>query len=309
MLRPLPIRLFDLENTIVWLVVCCASNISIVVTLIRTSSELRALVDNWVDEQSHWLLSEMSKFIEHNNLMSEDGFLLMTLYRQHQSIHRFMEMNHQRMQFGPDTDVGAIVRALHIWESAFRTLSLTTLVTESTECIVNALYGNKLTTLMVHYDSDDNDDPQHNITRVVDAAISGNTTLTNIDISSNNIPDTSITTLCGLLSNNKTLRCINLSDNIIGDDGLKQLITTTKAISTLTELTVSSNNIGDASASYLTLDYDCWKHIRLDLRYNDISSNGLKTLCKTLCKDGCTIDKAFEMISPQTDCKLVRYIA
>ncbi|CAG8441977.1 4105_t:CDS:2, partial [Cetraspora pellucida] len=118
-------------------------------------------------------------------------------------------------------------------------------------------------------------------TKNLEKALKKNATLTNLNVSSNNI---SSKTLVDALRQNHTLRNLNLSKNNIGPEAGEILIEILKTNHTLTSINLEStrieSNIIKALARELKDDNICL--IDLNLSYNDINFEVIKVLVEAL---------------------------
>ena len=86
---------------------------------------------------------------------------------------------------------------------------------------------------------------------VIAAVLEANTTMTNLDLSLNNVGPAGAESLATALKTNTTLTNLDLSHNKVGPAGAESLATELKTNKTLTNLDLSQNNLGPAGAESL----------------------------------------------------------
>ena len=106
---------------------------------------------------------------------------------------------------------------------------------------------------------------------VLSDALKSNTTLTELNLSSNFIGDAGAASVADALKSNTTLTKLNLSSNGIGAAGAASVADALKSNSTLTKLNLSENDIGDAGAASVA---DALK-FNTTLTKLNLSSNGI----------------------------------
>ena len=118
---------------------------------------------------------------------------------------------------------------------------------------------------------------------VIAAVVEANTTLTNLNLSINNLGPTSAESLAPALKTNTTLIKLNLSINNLGPAGAESLATVLKTNKTLTKLNLSINNLGPGGAKSLATTLTTNTTLTdLDLGANNLGPAGAKSLAKAL---------------------------
>ena len=114
-------------------------------------------------------------------------------------------------------------------------------------------------------------------------ALKTNTNLTKLNLRSNNIGPAGGESLATELKTNTTLKNLNLSFNSIGPAGAESLTAALRANTTLTNLNLSDNDIGPAGAESLaTVLKTNTTLTNLDLRGNNIGPAGAESLATVL---------------------------
>ncbi|CAH3184204.1 unnamed protein product, partial [Porites lobata] len=114
-------------------------------------------------------------------------------------------------------------------------------------------------------------------------ALKTNTNLTKLNLRSNNIGPAGGESLATGLKTNTTLKNLNLSFNSIGPAGAESLAAALRANTTLTNLNLSDNDIGPAGAESLaTVLKTNTTLTNLDLRGNNIGPAGAESLATVL---------------------------
>ena len=110
-----------------------------------------------------------------------------------------------------------------------------------------------------------------------------NTTVTELNLSGNDIGDADAG-LADLLKSNNTLTKLNFSHNAIGEAGASQLVAGLKqGNTTLTDLDLANNNIGDGGATCLADALKSNKTLtNLSLSHNNIGDKGATSLANVL---------------------------
>ena len=112
-------------------------------------------------------------------------------------------------------------------------------------------------------------------------AIEINSTLTELDLSRNEIDDSGAAALAKAMEMNSTLTKLYLSDNKIGDSGAAELAQAMKINSTLTKLDLSLNEIGDLGAAELAKAMEMNSTLtNLYLSDNEIGDSGAAALAQ-----------------------------
>ena len=118
---------------------------------------------------------------------------------------------------------------------------------------------------------------------VLAAVLKTNTTLTNLDLSHNNLGPAGAQSFATALKANTTLTNLFLSDNNIGPAGAESLATALKTNTTLTDLSLFLNNIGPAGAESLATALKTNTTLTsLDLFCNNIGPAGAESLATAL---------------------------
>ncbi|KAL0208034.1 hypothetical protein P9112_010621 [Eukaryota sp. TZLM1-RC] len=114
-------------------------------------------------------------------------------------------------------------------------------------------------------------------------ALESNSTLTQLNLSDNNIADEGASSLARALESNYTLTQMNLSDNNIADEGASSLARALESNYTLTQLNLSDNNIADEGASSLARALESnYTLTQLNLSDNNIADEGASSLARAL---------------------------
>ena len=115
-----------------------------------------------------------------------------------------------------------------------------------------------------------------------------NSTLTELNLSSNKITDEEVVRLAEAIKVNTTLQSLDISHNTISDDGMSSISDCLKINNTLCKLNLSSNKISDKGAERLTEAIQINTTLQsLDISHNTISDDGLSSISdcnSTLCK-------------------------
>ena len=122
-----------------------------------------------------------------------------------------------------------------------------------------------------------------------------NNTLTEINLSNNNITDKGIEKLAKAIKINMILQNLDISCNKISSDGILTLSNCLKISKTLCKLNISDNNVNDHGAKYLSEVIQVSRALQeLNVSKNLISKEGVMMIAeactkyKTLCKLVCT---------------------
>ena len=121
--------------------------------------------------------------------------------------------------------------------------------------------------------------------------LSGNTTLTNLNLSNFVISDSGAESLSKSLSDNSAISNLNLSLNGIGHDGAKFLSLGLRANTHLTILNLRGNNIGDPGAASLAEAISGNRTLtNLNLGFNEIFDSGATSLSEALLDNSALTD-------------------
>ncbi|KAL0208434.1 hypothetical protein P9112_011021 [Eukaryota sp. TZLM1-RC] len=114
-------------------------------------------------------------------------------------------------------------------------------------------------------------------------ALERNSTLTTLDLQSNNIANDGASALARALGSNSTLTTLDLQSNNIANDGASALARALERNSTLTTLDLQSNNIANDGASALARALESNSTLTtLDLQSNNIANDGASALARAL---------------------------
>ena len=110
-----------------------------------------------------------------------------------------------------------------------------------------------------------------------------NTTLQNLDISSNNISDVGAAAISDSLKRNGSLVKLNMSGNNITSAGTKKLSEAIQVNTTLLNLDISSSNISNAGAAAISDSLKTNSSLaKLNISQNNINSEGAKKIAETI---------------------------
>lgn len=145
--------------------------------------------------------------------------------------------------------------------------------------ITETLYETNLQYLNLH-----DNNITYNIVDLIDG-LKNNNTLTNLNLSKNNLQDDNIYILAEILKNNNTLQKINLSDNFISDNGFTFIINALVNNSSIVSLNLSYNNIIDLILDQYPLLDNFRKNKSLQelrLSHNMLTTDGIIVLSEIL---------------------------
>ena len=135
--------------------------------------------------------------------------------------------------------------------------------------------------------SDVVDLPNKSITNVISSMIASilmqNKTVTELNLSSNQIGDDGIEKLANALRVNNTLQNLDVSNNKIGNRGVESLANALKENKTLKSIDLGSNKIGDIGMEELANALIVNKSLKnLDVSNNNIGNQGVESLANAL---------------------------
>ena len=114
-------------------------------------------------------------------------------------------------------------------------------------------------------------------------AIQVNTTLQNLDISSNNISDAGTAAISDNLKRNNSLVKLNMSRNKITGERVKMIVEALQVNTTLKQLNLSINKITDDGATFISEGLKYNNSLQeLNMSRNNITSEGAKMIAKAL---------------------------
>ena len=115
------------------------------------------------------------------------------------------------------------------------------------------------------------------------AALKTNTTLTNLGLDDNNLGPAGAASLATALKTNTSLKSLDLSDNNLGPAGAESLATALKTNTSLTSLDLSGNNLGPVGAESLATALKTNTSLTdLNLMLNNLGPAGAESLAKAL---------------------------
>ena len=114
-------------------------------------------------------------------------------------------------------------------------------------------------------------------------AIEVNTTLQNLDISSNNISDAGAAAISDSLKRNSSLVKLNMSRNKITSEGAKKMVEALQVNTTLKQLDLSINKICDDGATAISNDLISNISLQvLNISHNSITNRGIKKIAEAI---------------------------
>ena len=119
-----------------------------------------------------------------------------------------------------------------------------------------------------------------------------NNTLTEINLSNNNITDEGVESLAAAIKVNKTLQCLNISSNTIWSNGILALSICLKVNKALHKLNISDNYMNDCGAKYLAEAIQ----INLTLQELNVSRNLISKEGAMKIVEACKINKTLHKL-------------